>query len=66
MFYPLFRTDRLDLIAGYGSLGLELLSQVDKMDAIICPVGTGGLVASIVLAVKSLKPNCLVYVSMFM
>ncbi|XP_028176540.1 uncharacterized protein LOC114364549 [Ostrinia furnacalis] len=54
-------TDRLDLIAGYGTVGLELLSQLDKIDAIICPVGSGGLLASTVLAVKSLKPNCLIY-----
>ncbi|KAL0869047.1 hypothetical protein ABMA27_007364 [Loxostege sticticalis] len=54
-------TDRLDLIAGYGTIGLELLMQLDKVDAVICPVGSGGLVASIVLAVKSIKPNCLVY-----
>ncbi|XP_075983189.1 uncharacterized protein LOC142981277 [Anticarsia gemmatalis] len=53
--------DRLDLIAGYGTLGLELLTQLDQMDAILCPVGSGGLVASLVLAVKSLKPNCLIY-----
>lgn len=60
--FILSRTDRLDLIAGYGTLGLELLSQMDKMDAVLCPVGSGGLVASIVLAIKSLKPNCLIYV----
>ncbi|KAG6455484.1 hypothetical protein O3G_MSEX009221 [Manduca sexta] len=54
-------TDRLDLMAGYGTLGLELLTQMDKLDAIICPVGSGGLVASLVLAVKSLKPSCLIY-----
>ncbi|XP_022817783.1 uncharacterized protein LOC111350432 [Spodoptera litura] len=54
-------SDRLDLIAGYGTMGLELLTQMDKMDAILCPVGSGGLVASLVLAVKSLKPNCLIY-----
>ncbi|KAI8424952.1 hypothetical protein MSG28_006864 [Choristoneura fumiferana] len=53
--------DRLDLIAGYGTLGLELLTQLDKMDAVLCPVGSGSLVAGIVLAVKSLKPNCLIY-----
>ncbi|CAD0203965.1 unnamed protein product [Chrysodeixis includens] len=54
-------SDRLDLIAGYGTLGLELLTQMDRMDAILCPVGSGGLVASLVLAVKSLKPKCLIY-----
>ncbi|CAG4957492.1 unnamed protein product [Colias eurytheme] len=54
-------SDRLDLLAGYGTLGLEILSQKDKIDAILCPVGTGGLVASVLLAVKTLLPNCLIY-----
>lgn len=50
-------------MAGYGTIGLELLSQLDKIDAIICPVGSGGLIASLIVAVKSLKPKCLIYVS---
>ncbi|CAK1550489.1 unnamed protein product [Leptosia nina] len=54
-------SDRLDLLAGYGTLGLEILSQTDKVDAILCPVGSGGLVASILLAIKTLKPTCLIY-----
>ncbi|KOB70554.1 putative threonine dehydratase catabolic [Operophtera brumata] len=56
------RSDRLDLIAGYGTLGLDLLSQLDKMDAILCPVGSGNLVAGLIIAVKSLKPSCIIYV----
>lgn len=50
-------------MAGYGTIGLELLNQLDKIDAIICPVGSGGLIASLIVAVKSLKPKCLIYVS---
>lgn len=53
------------MIAGYGTVGLELLMQLDKMDAIICPVGSGSLVAGLILAVKTLKPNCLIYVSTY-
>ena len=52
----------MDLIAGYGTVGLELLTQQENMDAILCPVGSGGLVAGLLLAIKSLKPNCLIYV----
>lgn len=51
-------------MAGYGTIGLELLCQLDKIDAIICPVGSGGLIASLIVAVKSIKPKCLIYVSL--
>ncbi|XP_045533078.1 uncharacterized protein LOC123720491 [Pieris brassicae] len=54
-------TDKLELLAGYGTVGLEILTQVDKLDAVLCPVGSGGLVASVLLAIKTLKPNCLIY-----
>jgi len=49
--------DDPDLIAGQGTLGLEILEQVPDVDAIIVPVGGGGLVAGIALAVKALRPE---------
>ncbi len=49
--------DDPDLIAGQGTLGLEILEQVPNVDAIIVPVGGGGLIAGIALAVKSLRPD---------
>ena len=45
------------IIAGQGTLALELLKQVPKLDAIVCPVGGGGLIAGIGVAVKALKPS---------
>ena len=49
--------DAPDIIAGQGTLGLEVLEQVPDLDAIICPVGGGGLIAGVALAVKSLRPR---------
>jgi threonine dehydratase len=49
--------DDPDIIAGQGTLGLELLQQTRDLDAIVCPVGGGGLIAGIAVAVKALKPR---------
>jgi threonine dehydratase len=49
--------DAPDIIAGQGTLGLEILDQVKDLDAIVCPVGGGGLIAGVALAVKSLQPR---------
>lgn len=45
------------IIAGQGTLGLEILEQVKDADAIICPVGGGGLIAGLALAVKAARPQ---------
>jgi threonine dehydratase len=45
------------IIAGQGTMGLEILKQVPDVDAIVCPVGGGGLIAGLSLAVKSLRPR---------
>jgi len=45
------------VIAGQGTIGLEILEQVDNVDAVVVPVGGGGLIAGIALAVKTLKPE---------
>jgi threonine dehydratase len=45
------------IIAGQGTLGLEILEQVPDLDAIVCPVGGGGLLAGVCIAVKALKPR---------
>jgi len=44
------------VIAGAGTLGLEVLEQVPDADAVIVPLGGGGLAAGVSLAVKSLRP----------
>nr|CCA24766.1 threonine dehydratase catabolic putative [Albugo laibachii Nc14] len=49
--------DDPDVIAGAGSIGIEILHQVSNVDAIIVPVGGGGLIAGISLAVKTLAPS---------
>lgn len=47
--------DDAAIIAGQGTLGLEILDQVSELDAIVLPVGGGGLVAGVALAIKSQK-----------
>ena len=49
--------DDPDIIAGQGTLGLEILRQVPRLDAIVCPIGGAGLIAGISVAVKALKPK---------
>jgi len=49
--------DAPDIIAGQGTIGLEILEQVPQVDAIVCPVGGGGLLAGLAVAVKSLRPR---------
>ena len=44
------------VIAGQGTLGLEMLAQVENLDAIVVPVGGGGLISGVALAIKSVRP----------
>ncbi len=53
--------DDVDVIAGQGTIGLELLEQLPDLDAVIVPIGGGGLCAGVAFAIKSLNPNCKVY-----
>lgn len=53
--------DDEDVIAGQGTIGLELLDQLPDVDAVIVPVGGGGLISGVAFAIKSLNPNCKVY-----
>jgi threonine dehydratase len=50
-----------DVIAGQGTVALELLQQVSNLDAIVAPVGGGGLVSGIALAAKALNPKIRVF-----
>lgn len=45
------------VIAGQGTIGLEIVSQVPDVDAVIVPIGGAGLIAGIALAIKTLKPG---------
>ena len=49
--------DDARVIAGQGTLGLELLEQVQGLDAVVVPVGGGGLVAGVATAVKGRRPE---------
>ena len=53
--------DDEDVIAGQGTVGVEILQQMKDVDIIVVPVGGGGLLAGISLLVKSLNPNIRVY-----
>lgn len=46
------------VIAGQGTIGLEIFNQLNNVETIVVPVGGGGLCAGICVAIKSLKPNC--------
>ena len=45
------------IIAGQGTLGLEITEQVPDLDAVIVPIGGGGLIAGVALAIKTSKPR---------
>ncbi|HXX42545.1 MAG TPA: threonine ammonia-lyase [Chthoniobacterales bacterium] len=45
------------IIAGQGTVGLEIVEQVPDLDAVLVPVGGGGLIAGVSLAVKTLRPK---------
>lgn len=45
------------LIAGHGTLGLEILEDVPDLDAVIVGIGGGGLISGIATAIKTIKPN---------
>ena len=49
--------DDPDVIAGQGTIGLEILEQVPDVDQIIVPIGGGGLISGVAAAVKLMRPN---------
>ena len=49
--------DDPDVIAGQGTLGLELLEQAPEMEAVVVPIGGGGLIAGAALAIKHVRPE---------
>jgi threonine dehydratase len=49
--------DNPQVIAGQGTIALELLEQVPDLDCVLCPVGGGGLASGIAVAVKALRPQ---------
>jgi threonine dehydratase len=55
-FVPPF--DDEAIIAGQGTIGLELVEQVPDMDVVLVPLGGGGLLSGVATAVKALRPGC--------
>ena len=53
--------DNEDVIAGQGTIGLEILNELKGVDAVVVPVGGGGLISGIAYAVKHLSPTTKVY-----
>ena len=53
--------DDEDVIAGQGTIALELVEQIANIDAVIVPVGGGGLISGIAYTLKTLYPNIKVY-----
>ena len=49
------------VIAGQATIGLEILDQLEDVEAVIVPIGGGGLISGISFAVKSLKPDVKIY-----
>lgn len=49
------------VIAGQGTIGLELIDQLPDLDAVVVPIGGGGLISGVAYAIKNLNPNVKVY-----
>lgn len=49
------------VIAGQGTIGLEIIKEMDDVDVVIVPIGGGGLISGVAFALKTLKPNVEVY-----
>lgn len=50
--------DDVDVIAGHGTIGVEILTELPGADLVLVPIGGGGLVAGVATAVKSINPGC--------
>ena len=53
--------DDENVIAGQGTIGLEILDQLKDVDAVVVPIGGGGLISGVSFAIKALNPNIKVY-----
>ena len=53
--------DDVAVIAGQGTIALEILRQMPDVEAVVVPVGGGGLLSGIAYTIKTLKPSCKVY-----
>lgn len=53
--------DDEDVIAGQGTIGLEILEDLPNVDVVIAPIGGGGLISGVAYAIKTLNSKCKVY-----
>ena len=53
--------DDENVIAGQGTIALEILNDLDNVDAIVVPIGGGGLISGIAYTVKQIRPSVKVY-----
>lgn len=53
--------DDPDVIAGQGTIGLEIMEQLPNADVVVVPIGGGGLIAGVAYTIKQINPNCKVY-----
>ena len=56
-YIPIPPYDDLEIIAGQGTLGLEIVEDCPDLDVVLCPIGGGGLISGVAAAVKSLRPS---------
>ncbi len=49
------------VIAGQGTIGLEIIQEMPDVDAVIVPVGGGGLISGVAFAIKTIKPSVKIY-----
>lgn len=50
-----------DVIAGQGTIGLEIMEQLPNADAVVVPIGGGGLISGVAYTTKQINPKCKVY-----
>ena len=55
--------DNYDVMAGQGTIGLELLEEVPDLDIVLVPISGGGMTAGIATAVKTINPRCKVRIT---
>lgn len=53
--------DDEDVIAGQGTIGLEIMEQLPNVDAVVVPIGGGGLISGVAYTIKQINPKCKVY-----
>lgn len=50
-----------DVIAGQGTIGLEIIDELKDVDVVVCSIGGGGLISGVALAIKEINPKIKVY-----